>query len=323
MPFIVPTRGDVHVNGPLSRISVHHAQAEASFVSTRAFRNVPVVKQSDRYFVYDRGEFNRDEMQERAPGTESAGGTYAIDNTPTYFAKVWAFHRDIPDQLRSNADNPLNLDLEATVYLTTKMLIRQEVEWRQKFFTTGLWSTDFTPGTLWNAGGSTPIEDVRAQATVIGESTGLRPNVFVVQRRVYDVLLDHVNIVDRLNRGQTPVGPALTNRQQLAAMFEVDEVLVMDAIENTAQKGISPPVHGFIGGRNALLCYRPPSAGIMTPAAGYTFSWTGFMGAQANGSRIKRFRQERIESDRVEIQGAWAQKVISADLGVFFNLPIG
>ena len=57
-------------------------QEAGNFVADQVFPNIPVSMQSDRYYTYDRGYFNRDEMQERAPGTESAGSGYEVDNTP-------------------------------------------------------------------------------------------------------------------------------------------------------------------------------------------------------------------------------------------------
>ncbi|MES0340719.1 MAG: hypothetical protein ABUK08_00225, partial [Candidatus Humimicrobiaceae bacterium] len=89
-----PTAGDVHVNTPLTMISIAYLQNAMHFVADQVFPNIPVTKQSDRYYTYDRGEFNRDEMEKRAPGTESAGGSYTLDNTPTYYADVYAFHKD-------------------------------------------------------------------------------------------------------------------------------------------------------------------------------------------------------------------------------------
>ncbi|MFN9111239.1 MAG: hypothetical protein ACK5XN_14350, partial [Bacteroidota bacterium] len=80
---MTPTPGDVHVNAPLTNISIAFLQNAANFVATRVFPNIPVQKQSDRYYVYERGDFNRDEMQLRAPATASAGGGYTLDNTPT------------------------------------------------------------------------------------------------------------------------------------------------------------------------------------------------------------------------------------------------
>ena len=57
----------------------------------------------------------------------------------------------------------------------------------------------------------------------------------------------------------------------------------------------------------------------MTPSAGYTFSWVGHMGAGNEGGRIKQFRMEHLAADRVEIEMAWATKVVAADLGFFFG----
>lgn len=316
MPYSQPSRADVHVNRPLTNISIAWMQEQTNFVASRVFPLIPVAKQSDRYFTYDRGDFNRDEMQLRAPATESAGGTYRIDSTPTYYAPVRAFHRDVPDQIRDNADAPLSPDLEATRFVTQKHLINQEKNWAAAYMGQSIWDNDVTPGTKWDAASGKPIKDVRTGARTILAATGFKPNVIVCGRQAYDTLLDSPDIVDRLNRGQTPVGPAMTNRQQLAALFEVDEVLVMDAIENTANEGAAES-SAFIGSEDdLLLTYRAPSPGIMTPSAGYTFAWTG-QGGTNFGSVIKRFRMEEIESWRVEIKAAYDQKLIASELGYY------
>jgi hypothetical protein len=322
-----PTPGDVHVNTPLTNISIAYLQDAANFIAARVFPNIPVAKQSDRYYTYDRGEFNRDEMEERAPGTESAGGSYDLDNTPTYFARVYAFHKDVPDQVRSNADAVLNPDREATEYVTHKALIRREKIFAANYFATGIWTQEVdgvsgTPGAgqvqQWNEDASTPIEDVRAAGTAILEDTGFEPNTLVLGKATYDALVDHPDIIDRIKYGQTPGNPAMANVEALMKLFELERIFVMKAIENTAAKGTAAS-HAFIGGKHALLMYVTPSPGIMTPTAGYTFSWTGFLGAGQEGNRIKRFRMEALESDRVEIQMAFDAKLVAADLGYFFN----
>jgi hypothetical protein len=322
--YIQPSRSDVHVNRPLSNISLAFMQSAAGFVADKVFPVVPVSKQSDSYFTYDRGMFNRDEMKRRAPGAESSGATYSI-STATYNAEVWALHKDIADQLRANADSPIQLDREATEFLSVKAMIRKEVEWATNYFATGIWTTQRagvasgpsgTQFLRWDVSTSTPIEDVRGGATAIGELTGFRPNVMVIGRHVWDSLVDHPDIVGRIDRGQTS-GTAIVLRQNLAALFEMEDILVMDAIRNTAVEGASNS-HAYIGGKHALLAYRAPSPGIMVPSAGYTFSWTGFLGAGALGSRIKRFRMEKNAADRVEIEMAFDQKLVAADLGAFF-----
>lgn len=322
---MTPTAGDIHVNQPLTNISIAYIQNASNFVASRVFPNIPVSKQSDRYYTYDRGEFNRDEMAERAPATESAGGGYTVDSTPTYYCPVYAVHKDIADPDRANADSMLSLDREATIWLTQKALIKREKIWANAYFKAGVWSTDLAgvasaPGAgqvlQFDNANSTPIEVIRALRRQRMEATGFEPNVLTLGRAVYDALLDHPDIIGRVNSGQTPGGPAVVSRQMLASLFEVERIEVMNAIENTAKEG-APAAHQFIGGKGLLLSYAPPAPGLMTPSAGYTFSWTGYMGAGAEGGRIKQFRMEHLEADRVEMQMAFSAKLVAADLGAF------
>lgn len=322
-----PTAGDVHVNTPLTNVSIAYLQDQGNFVASQVFPNVPVEKQSDRYYTYDRGEFNRDEMEVRAPGDESAGSGYTLDNTPTYYAPIYAFHKDIPDAIRANADAVLNQDMEATRYVTLKALIKREKVFVANYFAGSVWTNDWdgvasgANGTStflqWNDPNSTPIEDIRLGKTTVLESTGFEPNTLVIGQRVLDKLIDHPDIVDRVKYGQTN-GVAQVDLSDLASLLKIERVLVMKAIENTANKNATN-VHAFIGGKKALLCYAAPQPGLMTPSAGYTFSWTGYVGAGPEGNRIKRFRMENKASDRVEIEAAFDLKLISADLGTFWD----
>jgi len=340
MPFSQPSRSDVHVNRPLTNISIAYLQDASRFVAGQVFPQVSVSKQSDAYFTYDRGEFNRDEMEERLPGTESAGGTYEIGNE-TYYARTRAYHRDVPDQIRANADDPISLDREATDFVTQKGLLKREVTWSSAYFTASnpgdTWTFDadgvasgataaasFDPTNAsnndklhWNDASSTPIEDIRQGKRYVLEATGFSPNTLTLGQAVYDALVDHPDIVGRIDRGQT-AGAARANLVTLADLFEVDKVLIMSAVQNTAKQG-QAAVHSFIGGKHALLSYAPATPGIMTPSAGYTFNWTGLVGSGNEGMRIKRFRMDHLESDRIEIDMSYDQKKVSADLGYFFG----
>lgn len=326
-----PTRGDVHVNAPLTNMSVAYIQSANKFISTRFAPNIPVSKQSDRYYIYNRGDFNRDEMKQRAPGTETAGSGYDLDNTPTYYCDVWGFHKDIPDQVRANEDSALNSDRDATVFVTNKALIRRERDFATSYLSSGVWSSgktgvnsDVTAGSeflIWNNANSDPISDIRTAKRAVLEATGFEPNKIVLGRGVYDALIDHPDIVDRVKYGQTAPGVAMVNAMSLAALFDLDEVLVSNAVYNSAAKGATES-SAFINGSNALLGYVAPNPGLMTPSAAYTFSWNGYLGAGAAGSRIKKFYIDEIASERVEIEMAFDHKVVGADLGYFFDSAV-
>lgn len=323
-----PTQGDVHVNRPLTNISVAYMQDQTNFIADQVFPNIPVSQRSDLYYMYDRGFFNRDEMAERAPGTEASGSGYEVEVDTPYYCKRYSFKHDIPDERRANADEAIQPDREATQLVTYKALIRRERLWASRYFTgTNIWTNnrtghasnnDATNAIFWNLDSSTPIENVRAAMTAVLESTGFLPNTLVLGRKVYDALQDHPDIVDRIKYGQTAPGAAVVDTSELQALFKVPRILVSQAIYNSADEGATNN-HQFISGSNALLTYSAPNPGLMTPTGGYTFSWTGLLGSQAQGQRIRRFRMDNIDSDRVEIDMSFDQKLISADLGFFWN----
>src|SRR5579862_8488315 len=95
-----PTIGQVHVNAPLTNISVAYIQSQTAFVASQVFPLVPVDKQSNVFYTYTKNDWFRDEAAVRAPATESAGSGYGL-STSTYNCTVWAMHKDIPDQVRS------------------------------------------------------------------------------------------------------------------------------------------------------------------------------------------------------------------------------
>ena len=311
-----PTSNSVHVDAILTNMSVAYTQEAYAFVASRAFPQVPVAKQTDKYFTYSQADFFRDQVQRRADGTESAGTGYSL-STATYACEVFALHKDIGDQTRANADAPLNPDMDATRFLTQQMLIRQEVEWASAAFTTGVWGTDATPSTLWSAASSTPIADVETAKNTVLTNTGYVPNTMIMSYKVFSALVDNADIVDRIKyTTQDSVTEDL-----LARLFNVDRVLVMAGTYNSAAEGATAS-YSQIGDRDALLCYTPANPGLMVPSAGYSMVWNGISSGLGTSSAVSRFRMEERKADRIEIESAWDTKIVSSALGYFFSNPV-
>lgn len=311
-----PTPSDVHVNAPLTNISVAFLQDQSEFIADRVFPGVPVLKQSDRYFKYDKAEWFKGGALKRAPSTESAGGGYTLDNTPTYFADVYAFHKDVDDDVRANQDAAINVDSEATEFVTRRIAMTKEIAWAAKYFTTSVWTGsssggDITPTTIWSLPGSTPISDIRTQLRSVKKNTGFRANKFVCGDPVWDVLQDHPDFLERIKYTQK----AIVTTDLLAAVLGMSEVLVGGAVQNTAIEGATDAM-SFLFNDDALVVYAPPKPGLMTPSGGYTFQWTGRVGGSM---RILRFRMDPIKSDRVEGEMTFDQKLVAAEMGAFFS----
>lgn len=318
-----PTPGDVHVNRPLTNISIAYLQGQTRFVAARVFPPVPVQKQSDRYFVYNKGDLMRDEAQPRAPGSESEGMHYDIDNTPTYSCTKYALHKDVDDDTVANADVPLRPEQDAAEILTDKLLMKRDILFVDAFFKNGVWDTDWdgvsaAPGAnqflQWDQSGSDPIQDIDNANEAMSALTGYDGNVILMGKAVFNVLKNNANVIDRIKYTQR----GIITTDILAALFGVDEVVVAGGVQNTAAKGATDAISRIFG-KHVLLCYREPRPALMKPTAGYIFSWAGLYGAGNDGMRTKRFRMEHLNSQRIENEFAYDMKVVASDCGAFLE----
>lgn len=325
-----PTFQDVHISAALTQISVAYLQSERNYIADKVFPIIPVVHQTDQYFFWLKDDFFRDQAQLRADAAESAGGGFNL-TTQSYSANVWAMHKDIGDQVRRNADPAVDLDVTTTKWVMQQLLIRRERFFAAQYMTTGVWGTDITgiaaaPSATqtiyWNddANGD-PITDVLTGQTTILQNTGYKPNKLVVTWPVYQALRKHPLIVDRIK--YTMGGGALTvniTPELLAGVFDVEEVLVSQAVYNSAAEG-QTGTYSFIQGKNALLCYSTPNPGLMEPTAGYTMAWQGFTGLNNLGVRILAIPMPWLGSSMVRIDGemSFDMVVVSKDMSYFFS----
>jgi hypothetical protein len=323
----MPTRAQTHVDRILTNISVAYMQDPSVYIADKVFPLIPVPQQSARYFQYKKEDWFRDDAQERALGTESAGGDYDIDNTPTYFAKKYAYHKDVFEEDRVNSDVPLTPDQDATEFVSDKLLLRREVIWAARFFVTGVWGTEYTGNStasayasktvmFWDNPASTPIEDVTRMLSDMGEATGKRPNTIVLGQRVYDALKNHPDFLDRIKYTQKGV----VTTDLIATLFECPSVYIASAVKNTANPKDTATM-GYIFGKNVLLCYSEPNPGLKKASAGYIFNWTGLLGSGAYGGRILRIPVPLLGegTERIEGEMAFDMKVVAKDLGCFIN----
>jgi len=305
-----PSSTDVHVDGPLTNLSVGFKNDMKSFVADQVFPTVPVAKQTDKYFTYTQADFFRTDAQLRAPGTESAGSGYNL-STGTYSCDVLALHKDIADQTRANTDAPLDLNRDAVEFLTQHMMLKREQDFASTFLTTSVWGTDYNGD--WT-GTNSAIDQIQNGQDTVEDNTGYRPNVLVLGAQAYTELKNNDDVLDRIKYTQTGV----VTEQLLASLLGLDKVLVSRAIKNTAAEGATASYSRVMTSAEALLVYAPATASLMHPSGGYTFSWTGYSGAK-EGQRVSRFRMDHLRSDRVEMEMAYDQKLISAALGYYFT----
>ncbi len=323
-----PTPSQVHVNRPLTNISIAYAQDQAKFISTKVFPSIPVAKQGDIYFIYRRGDWNRILAEKRAPATESVGSGYPLDQE-SYYANVWALHSDVSDQERANADAPINPDRDHTEFVTYQHLLRREKEWSLNFFKQGVWATDREgvvagPGGTqflhWSDAASTPIEDIDLDIDRVELLTGFTPNKLILGKDVFRAFKNHPDVIDRA-KGVTNLVDKPITEVNLGMLWGVD-ILIAKVIENTAAENATESNARIFNSKSALLVYSQPNPGIKKPSGGYTFEWTGLLAGAAGGATISKFRMDKLKADRIEGEMAFGMKIVATDMGVFYRTAV-
>ena len=331
MPY--PSPSDLHVNAPLTNVSVAYMQSADSFIADKVFPKVGVQKQSDLYWRYSKSDWRRTDVQRRAPSTETPGVGWTYD-TDSYFCHVYGVHKDIDDQVRANADSNFNLDRDATEFVTNQHLLKRDIDWTAKYFKAGVWATEKAgvagaPGAnqflQWDQAASDPIGDVAKWLIDFRKSAGFAPNVIVMGAYVMASLKQHPDIIDRIKYTQR----GIVTEDLIATLFDVDELYVTYATKATgpnipdAKLQDAAATYDFIGdGKGMLFAYSPSSPSLMTPAAGYTFTWKGYLGGNAVGVKVSKFRMEHIKSDRIEAEQTYDMKVVCSDMGLWVGTAV-
>ena len=323
MPLLTPN--SVHLDAPLTNLTLAYTQSQDNFIADKIFPIVGVDKQSDKYYKYDRAHMNRTgDVKKLAPRTEveRIGMTVSDDN---YFTEVYGLGMDFDEQTLANEDAALDIRTAGAQTLAMRLMIHREKQFADTFFTTGVWGTDRTlSGTAqWDNASSTPIQDVTtASRTIQLASGGFRPNTLVVGRETHDALVNNAQILSRLNGGATVSNTALVTKAKLAEIFEVERYFVMEAVQNDTLEGAAES-NTFIGGDSAMLCYTPSNAGLLTPAAGLTFAWNSLPGVNNLGITVESFSDDALKrqqiAEMIQVKMSYQMKMVGSELGYFFN----
>lgn len=305
---------------PLRNFSVAQMQQSESFVARRTLTKVPVAQQSAPYYVYPTSDWLRGEAQLLGRGSESAGGGWHLSDD-NYNAKVYAVHKDNDNQDYAQADAAgiLNLDQDATAYVTEQIQILEETMFRDTFMPAagGVWTNEWqgvnsAPGggefLQWDQPDSKPVDDIGNESILIAKrNMGRRPNVLIVPPAAYQALRRNPQVIELFQFTQG----GIVSDQMLAAALGIDRIEVTWAMSNEGKEGLADDID-FIFPNAALLAYIAPTGGPKTNTAAAMFTWTQMDGGSAIGTRVDRIPAPLIHSIRIEAMAAYDMKVVNA-----------
>jgi hypothetical protein len=318
------TPSAVHLDEVLTNLTLSY-MSEQNFIADKIFPAVEVQKQSDKFYIFDPDEENREgDVQKLAPRT-SPNQIEVSSATSTYFAEVYALAASFDQQTLANADDVLDLRMRKVKNVMNKMLMKKDRDFLNTFFTTGVWGSDLagtTDFTKWSDGAATPIDNVRTWKRDFQlRNYGIKANKMLIPQRTIDALMANTQILGRINGGATIANPALIDMTLLANIFAVEEVVVMDAVSNTAKEGATG-TPAFMAGDSILLTYSPADAGLDMPASGLNFAYNAIEGVSF-GISVESFTDDALRrvgvAEEVQAKMAYDMQVVGPSLGTFIN----
>ena len=165
-------------------------------------------------------------------------------------------------------------------------------------------------GTPWTSNNATPRDDVKTASRAIFERTGMWPNTLVINRYTMQNLQDCIQIIERLTSsgaGQSGTARAI-NAQALAQFFDIDRVLVADAIKTSTGGSIAP----LFPTDSALLLKAATDNDIRTPCFGRTLVYTGVTGDFEGFP--ESYREESIASTVIRARHESDEKVLYPEM---------
>ncbi len=270
------TVGNVHINAPLTNLA--RLYRPRGFIADQVCPFLPVVKESDLYYVFDQGPFFATDVEDLVPDRGKPRKIEFSHTTESYVAQKRELAWDISDRERSNADNQLNLERNKQNGVLGRLLLKRELRVAAQLRKTtngGGLNLGAAAGAKWDAA-TTDYQDlatdIMAGKTAVRQAIGGSPNVIVIPAAVaegmHKSLLFQVlqytfgserarNLIEQ----EFPVLPP--------ALFGM-RVIVGGEIQNTAKEGQTAS-YSDVWGEAVRMLYVTEGPALEEPSVAYTF----------------------------------------------------
>lgn len=308
---------DVHIDAPLSNVAVQ-AYKDGDFVGAALFPAVPVINQSDGYWVIDKSDWMRNPGSTlRSPKTSPRRVSWSV-STDTYSAKNFALAVENPWETLANAAQALRVRTNSVRKNMADLM--RDMEFRIASRVTSISNIGsgvvLTGGNKWSDfTASDPIADITSGHAFIHDTTGMRANTLLLDYNTHKVVRRHPMLLDMYKY----TSKGFLSDEDLLKCFDVDRLLIGNAIVNMAKEGQANSMVN-IWGNNALLCYvdtAPP--GLQTATFGLSFRWESSDLPAAFVARVYNDPDPGKKIEVTEVGYYQDEKIVARDLAYLVN----
>lgn len=292
----------VHVDAALSNISVMYKNA--AFVAEQVLPVLPVLKESDKFYKYNKQDAFKLPETARADGTEANEASLSI-STDDYAVVEHALRDIVTDRVRDNADVAIQPEIDITEWLTNLILLRLEKDsFSMLASTTNITNNTILSGTnLWSDfTNSTPLSDIKTAKASIRRNTGREANSILLGGDVAETLSLHPEIKDLRKH----TDPSLLTDSGLPPKVLGLKVIEAKAVEDTAYAGKTSSM-GYIFGKNCLVHFSDSNAGLRSLTLGRII--------RVKTRTVRQWRDDGRRGTIIEVSDMFVAKLIAEECG--------
>lgn len=204
----------------------------------------------------------------------------------------------IDDNEKATYAYTIDYDMVASGRAMNKVLRNLEIEIAASLFNATVWTgatLTTAVGTEWSTASScTPIDNVLDALQKVRESSTMMPNAVVMTWKVFKNIKKSDQIMDQVKYSGID-DPKKVTTQMLAALFEVEEVIVAGAMQNSATEGQTASLADIWDDEYVSVARLARSNDLRETCVGRTFHFTG--DGSSPGVTMESYRDESVRSE--------------------------
>lgn len=298
----MPQLNTVHIDAALTNLSIQYQPT--GLIADSVMPVLRVKKESDRYYIWDRGTSFRIPETKRADGAESNKVNFKVTNA-AYQTEEYALNVDITDRQKDNADSILKLRANKMKMTKNLMMLDREKRVATLLTTLGNYNsavrTTLSGTKQWNddSFAGSIEKDIDAGKEAVRALIGHEPNTIIIPASIAKVMKRDDQLRELIKYTQNNL---LINGDLPPTLWNM-KVLIPSAINITSIEGASSATTADVWGKHIVMTYVPAGGSIDTPAHAYTF--------RARDFRVKAWREEKKSKEVIEVSVIDDEKITS------------
>jgi hypothetical protein len=279
----------------------------AGYIATQVLPVMSVASQAGNFGKIPLEQLLQQRETKRSPGAGYARGNWTFDKA-TYATEEHGAEEPVDDREAKMYAEYFDAEQVSTMRAFSSVLRNAEERVASAVFNATTWTGGGLTTAVSNewdsnhTANAVPITDVEAAVNKVYDGSGIWPNALIINRKVFRNLRNLDQIIDRIESAGAgnPSKPSDITEQMLAAVFDLDFVIVAGTSKNGAKEGQAASPTQIWSSEYAMVCRIATGNDMREPCIGRTFHWSN--DGSSIGGTVESYRDEVIRGNVIRVR---------------------